>query len=652
MANFTDSLRKYFNIGFKSKAEKDVDKIFPLKDDPKKVDKQLNKGEIHSKIKDTFPSKVQTLFDWWISDTHITSDTWKNIFALFTDCEAMFMNSGIMSRAAEVTSDNTVPLDTNTQPLIVEAKRKQKKFILDFFDKINIYRYLRPTAASIIKYGNSGWVLSYDQTGISEVIPTNVFSIKNRLEFSPAKVQELMDKKNRFLSDYMSKSQRIEQLVSMITNKDNIESYFKKYLFGFVVGDYTLPPWRFLHFRNFDLESPFDPFGVPVFIYSLAPYMQLDAGMTMQVAMRGASFPKDVYKITMPASMPPSEKLSAAIEFSRDLQNSGINAVVKEKDGVGEVFITIDGLYEYTQETPNIDLGKVGDLEMLKDDLILSTLLPRYILDPNDGGFGDSGVAMVEKWKPFARTIYRIQSALLEQISQLVKIQMIYSKEFSLDEIDFILKMPYPESQTNEEIVRSQNDLLELSNNIIDTLSDKYMGGEPLPTDVKTDIYKKFLPYDDKIIDEWIKEIEKESGDVAEVKDNSDNSDDDKEDSNNSDDDNKDDIDKKSEQIRKGIIKNKWRMVEKTKGKQNLKEEIKDVIIDAKQGFLREGSLRGYHYYSSKNVMKDFPAEWLRKFEKEAVEKEGTLKKLDEEEFKVSAKKYKFKNEVKKRNNE
>lgn len=629
MANkFTDKLQKYFNLGFKKNAKRPSEMVFPLKDDPKKSDKSLNKGEIPAKIKEIFPSNVQGMFDWWMSDNHYSMESWKTITALFRDCDLMFMNNGIMSRAAEIMADEVVQVDTATQPILIEAKRKQKKFITEFFDKINIYNYLRPAALSIIKYGNAGWVLSYDDKGIDEIVPTNIYSLNERLEFSPFKIKEMMSKKNNFIYDYKSKVHRIDQLVNMITNKDNVASYFKNYLFGFVVGDYTLPPWRFLHFRNYDNESPFNPFGVPVFIYSLGPYMQLDAGMTLQVAARGASFPRDVYKITMPESMPPSEKLAAALEFSRELQNSGINAVVKEKNGVGEVFITIEGLYEYSQETPDIDLGKMGDLEMLRDDLILSTLLPRYMIDPNDGGFGDSGVAMVEKWKPFARSIYRIQSRILEQITQLVKIEMINSQEFALDEIDFILKMPYPESQTSDELIRSQTDLLNLSNEIIDALSDKFMGGEQLPNDVKKDIYKKFLPYDDNMLDQWLKTIEKNKDDNSDDKDN----------------DEKEVDESGRNKLSERKLLEIWHQKEKAIGKYNLKEQINNLIFDKKQSSLREGSLRGTHYYSSKNIVKEFSPEWLVQFRKEDVKNNriSLKEELENEEMEFKPKKYKF----------
>jgi hypothetical protein len=158
--------------------------------------------------------------------------------------------------------------------------------------------------------------------------------------------------------------------------------------------------------------------------------------MTMQMTSRGANFPRDVYKLTFPENLSPTEKLAKAQDFSMKLQNSGINAVPKEVLGVGEVIITIDGLYEYTQETPNMDLGAVGDLELLRNDVIASLFIPRNLIDSNDSGFGDSGVSLAEKFKVYARLVFRAQTLILEQIAQMDKIHMLYSGEFDPDDIE------------------------------------------------------------------------------------------------------------------------------------------------------------------------------------------------------------------------
>ena len=625
-----DRLKKFFNIDFStSNIAKPSDKIFPTKDkvDPKDVSKLLyDKSGNKLVAREIFPSKVQQLLDWWINDTHYSAESWKNRNALFKDCDLMFLNNPIMARAADSVADEIVQSDSGIQPVLVEAKRKQKKFILDFFDKINLYDYIRPCGLKIAKYGNDGWVLSFDDYGVDEIIPIKkISSITDRLEFSPYNVEEMIKKRNNFLLAYKNKINRIDQLIDMIVGKDNIASYHKDYLFGFVINDDVLPPWRFLHFRNCPDESPFSPFGVPPFIHSLAPYMQYDSAMTLQAAARGANFPREVYKLTLPKSLPPTEKLQKAIEFSRELQNSGINAVAKEKDGVGEVIISIEDLYTYEMESPDIDLGRIGDIEAMRDDLIISTYLPRNFLDPNDTAFGDSGVSLIEKSKPFGRFIFGKQSIILQNLSQLVKIHMIHSNEFSLNDIDFVLKMPYPESQTNSDLISSQSDQLRLATDIIDTLADKFMNGERLPLEVMRDIYTKFLPYGNEVIDTWLKNIEKNHT-VAGYTSNGDA------------------LDQEVNDARKSRLAEKWIKVER-----QFKEEIEDTIYDCKQNVLREGILGGRHFYSSRNKYMEFPAEMIREIDKKRLNKNITDNSAKLEEEMNNFKKYKFKKNKKKK---
>jgi len=612
---FLARVKSFFNIGYNRDANLQRDAVYPVKD----VIKKQADGERKTiaKVQDIFPSSVQMLMDFWQSDTHFTQQSWKSRQQMLQDCDLMFMNSPIMARAAELVADETVQADSATPIITIEAKRKVKQALLEFFDKVNIYDLIRPTALSIAKYGNAGWILSFDDTGINEIIPRSIYAVKERLEFSPYEVQEMMRNRNKFLYDYKSKITRINQLIDMITNKDNITSYYKDYLFGFVVDDYALPPWRFLHFRNYNIESPFKPFGVPLFIHSIAPYMQFDAAMTMQIAARGASFPKEVYSINLPAAMAPSEKLNLVVEFMRELQNSGINSVAKERDGVGEKIITIKDLFDYELQNPQMDLGRIGDIEALRDDLIISTMLPRNLLDPHEGGFGDSGISLIQKSKPFGRLIYRVQSIILQQITQLAKIHLIHTGEFSLDEIDFALSMPYPESQASEELIRSQNDMLSLANSVVDALSQRFMDNQPLPSQVLKDIYTKFLPYDDQTVEGWIKSIEKEKSASEEPED---------------------ELNQPAEEGEKQKLHEMWRAVESKVGKANLREQIEDLVFEKKQTLLREGRFQGNHFYSSKNRFLDFPAEILREWDAEEMEKGA-------EEFKY-LKRHKKKNKI------
>lgn len=588
-----EALRKFFKIGYKKTAEVPEEQLFALKK------KLLDSGKIEY-VKEVFSSETLRLFKWWLSATHDSIQSWKNRTDLWTDCNTMYLNCGIISRSVELIADEVTQADSNQPMLSVEAESKQKKYIEELIDRLSLTSYIRPTASDVVLFGNALWILSFDEKGVNEIIPTDITNLLDRLEFSPLEVEEQINKNNKFLSSYRQQIDRIDQLIKMIEDKDDMASHFKKYLFGFQVGEYVVPPWRCLHFRNLTTKSPFVPFGIPVFVHSIAPYRQYDAAMTLRMTARGASFPKDVYELNFPTIMNDTEKLYRAIEFLSELQNSGINGVPKEQNGIGEILITIRDLFDFRQQESNIDLGRIDDIEMLRDDLIISTQLPRNLLDPNDSSFGDSGVSLIEKWKPFARLVYRIQHMILEQISQLIKIDMIHSGEFAVDEIDFILKMPYPESQTHSDIISSQSDLLRLCGDIIQSISDNLLDGQAVPSDVIKNIYMKFLPYDDETIETWINKSEKSVS--------------------------KEEMD---ESVKK------WKKLTEAIGKRRLDERIDDIIFLEKQNNVsfREGVFAKSHHYSSINQDISFPAELIRKLDVNAMKsKAGTSKaKLNEQ---------------------
>jgi len=541
-------------------------------------------------------------------------------------------NSALISRAIELIADEVIQADSHEQPISIEAKPEVKKFIQDFFDKINIYSHLRATAVDVVQYGNAGWILSFDEKGVDAILPINIYDFKDRLEFSSYRVKQLIANNDKFFTSYKSKIDRIDQLTQMIENNDNISSYFKEYLFGYIIGDYAIPPWRFLHFRNFTTKSPFKPFGIPVYIHAVAPYRQFDSAMTLQIAARGARLPIDVYKLHFPGTMAPTEKLNKAQEFISSWQNSGINAVNKEEVGIGTTVVTIADLFDYEQKISNIDLGKIDDIDLLRDELIIATQLPRSLLDPKEAGFGDSGIGLIERWKPFARLVYRIQQSLLQQISELVKIHMIYSNKFSLEDMDFILSMPYPESMTNNDMINNQKDLLDLSNQIMQSLADKLTGGDvtAIPIDVVKSIYSKFLPYDDKIIVKWLNDVEKQKNAMSNQNNfNNDNFQDQP---------SEEVPEEEVEKTKKQLL---WEVAlrEKVGGKEKLFDFLDNFVYINKQKRLREGTLLNRHYYSSKIKNDSFPVELLQEIDKRIACNPEGKKQLKEE---VKVKKYVF----------
>lgn len=582
MSEKIKAFQKIFSIGFSKSGKTDKEKIFPAK-----VTRDPKTGEFKVQ-KEKLPTMMQFFWDYFIQKCHTNEENLQHRFSRYRDMDQAFYNSGLIGRSIKLVADEVVQSDTNRQPLMVEAPKKQKDFILELFEKTNIYSLLKSTAMNVIKYGDAGWGLSLSNKGVEEILPVKVFNITDRIEFTPQEVAEQLRINNSQLSN-LSSMFRVNQLIKSIQETENYASYLKSYLFGFQIGELVMPPWRFLHFRNFTTESPFFPFGMPLFVNSLAPYSQYDAAMTLQIAARGANFPREVLKIFMPNVSNPTEKMDFLAEFINMIENIGISKVEKESQGVGERIYTLDGVYEYQLEDPRIELGKMEDADMLREDIIASLGIPRNYIDPSDGGFGDSGVALAQKFKPFARMVFSIQQALMEQISQMCKIHMIQSNEFKLEDIDFRLSMPYPEEMADSEALRTQSDQIRLAQDLLQTLSDQFLAGDAMPDEVSKDILMKILPYDDVAMAKWFKDIKKHKKTL---------------------DDDADGYLDKDEQLES--TNQSWIKLENKMGKTKLREVIEEKVFNFKQKNMKEGVMHGEHYYSSKNRNRDFDPGFLR----------------------------------------
>jgi len=632
-----------------------LQRLFKIKVNPKATSKtqvvvprdNVIKGDDAKLIsKDSFTPQVQRLYEFWIT-TYFNREKFTERQNLWTEMENLYFNDAICARNTNIRSDEVVQADSNMQCIYVEGNQKQVDFILKFFDDIQIYTKIRNIAFDLFLFGNHAWVLGINgNRGIDEVIPVDIFSLTERLEFYPAELEQEFLKMSTYHSFFSQ--DRVSQLIDAITNKDNITSVHKKYLLGFLINNYVLPPWRVLHFRNETTRSPFSPFGVPGLIHSLAPHKQWDAAMTFQVLARAANFPIDKYSINLPNVIDDAEKFNVLLGFIEKIDNIGIRQAKKDDKNLGDRIFTIRDLFDFEQINSDIDIGKIADIDMLKDERIIASGLPRNIIDPNDSGFGDSGIALIQKWKELARSVFHQQHIILDNLTQLVKLQMIMTNFCSIDEFDFVLSMPFPESQTSSELITNQKDTMDLFTALVDGLSDKFMGGETLPTDLMKDILSQVMPYDQKRIDGWIDQIEKaqkekEKDDMAasgqdEFGDDSGydselkpiNKDDSESDSDEDIDTSTPDIsDFDVDSIDIGAGEEKEESKNKTvRFKENIKksklkfsEAIQNEFLKVRQKKLREGVLNQKHFYSSKNDYADFQVKTLREIDKNILNK-------------------------------
>jgi hypothetical protein len=463
-----------------------------------------------------FPTPIQKMLDKWSEITTYNLDKWEGRKDLVNDLLEMYYNSPIVSKAMNITVDEVLQADSNNQIIGVEGNKRQVDYINRRLDDWGISYKLRDIAFNIVLTGDYGLMPKIGKTGIEKVSTIEPLDLQDIFEFRPIDFADLdnpdvQNQNNNYLSRYKSVKQvnRIDELINAIKTNADISDAFDRHTLGYMIKDQVVPPWGFIHFRNFSSQSPFKPFGLPPFIHCLAPFRQLQLANQLQMSARASRFPIQRFKIKLPNIMMPTDKLEKAIEFINELDNSGFYSTKKETPGVGERLITIDELFEVDLLEYNIDLGRIDDIEALRDDLMNATLLPKSVVDPNVSGLGASGVSLVQQFKPFSRFVYGIQSVILEGLTKLIQIDMILSNSFSDDEMDFILTMPFPESQTDRELIGSQSDLIQLANTMLDILGQRFYGDPSavLPQDLVKSVLTQILPYDKNRLDDWIELI-------------------------------------------------------------------------------------------------------------------------------------------------
>lgn len=598
MSEKTNLFQRIFGLGINRKTYKPADRVFKTKEVPNDI------GGFDT-VREKFSPIVNSLFNYWVNNCYLDIAKYEGRKSLYLEMDSLWNNYPLIQRAMKMYADETIQADVNNQLIGVEStSEEQQQFILDFLTESGVEEYLWATALSIVKYGDAGWILSLGDRGVQKIVPISIHDLEARLEFTPYQVRQDLYSGGTIVNQMTQNFDRMRLLADSIAGVDEYMSYFDSYLFGFQIGNFIVPPWRFIHFRNYVTDSPFKPFGMPLFLHAIAPAKQLSAAMTLHMAARSASIPIEKYEINLPNPMPASEKLRAVLDFIRQLDNIGLRESTKEGAGIGERIITIKELFDFDQISPNIDLGNISELELLRDELVVATGIPRNMLDPNNGSFGNSGIALLTQFRPFARAVYQIQSIMLKQLTHLVKIHLIQSGRFSLDEVDFKLTMPYPESQVDGEVIRSQTDLLGLVGTILDTLQERLLGdsGGELPPEVIKQVFTQILPWDDSRIKNWVDK-------TLEVRSSS-----------KSDDENND-------LFREG------RKILKEIGQKPLENMIKTAIWEEKQKRFREGVSENRHFYSSRvNPNSEFDLSLFEKAQKQKLTKLQEELRLEETE--------------------
>ncbi len=458
-----------------------------------------------------FTTDVERLYKEWKGDLVGPEDI-KDRFQRYSDLDFMVENCGYVGLTVKLYSNETITPDESGNIIKISSRdKKVEAYIKDFFKRIGINRQvLENTAYDIAKFGDHFWIRSIDpKLGITDITPVDVKQVKNRIEFSVIDIlNKAYDKKQWTVS---SQNVQMADVVDAISDKVKDTDYassYKRYLFGFTLGEdesIVLPPWAVSHFRRFSSQSEFAPFGRPLLISSLSIFREYKSALNLLAMARIAKFPKEVFKIVFDENMTLTERVHAVNEARQEYMNLLSQDNGKEDISIGSSIWTIKDLFEYELVQNNMDLGDVADVELLLDELIASTLAPKGYIKSDT--WGDTGKALLQQSKLFAREVYTNQSAILSELTDLVKTQFVITGMFDKEDTEFELSLPFPNSEQAKDNIDMQKDTMDLANAVIDNLKTA-LAIDSIPTSVTKAIFKKYASIDHKDLDKWIKDIE------------------------------------------------------------------------------------------------------------------------------------------------
>jgi hypothetical protein len=501
--NFIKKMLSFFNIATTRRGVSSAEIPSPAERQKKSFDRP-------KAVK--LPTNVYKLWQWWLSETADSTQTLKDRMERYKDLSYMYYNNTVISMAIELYADETVQADAQAVVLQIFARKaKVKKYIEEFFEKIGITQnVLRNTAFDLALFGDAVWINITDSTnGITEIIPQDVMSLTERFEFNAVEYEkQIGDQRKRLYKNLYNRDQRLQNLAAIYNQnaKDDMSIHFRKHLFGYQFGEKIyLAPWNVTHFRRFSTQSEFYPYGRPLLINSIAPFRQLQASKNLMAMARVAKFPKEHYQVKTDDGMTAVEKWSATNEAREEYHNLGTEQTGKEDFGIGGQVWTPDDLIKFDLLENRMNIEDINDVEMLRDDMILGTRVPKGYLIVERASFGTSGQALLQQFKPFGRAVYTVQSCILQELIQLVKLQFAMTGDHPIDE-PFEITMNFPVIEESSDRLRVKSDTIRLANDVITNITSALglQRGEALPPEVVKDVFSKISFLDVEDVERWI----------------------------------------------------------------------------------------------------------------------------------------------------
>jgi hypothetical protein len=463
-------------------------------------------------LKTPLSDKLNKLVNAWMNETYDTYQELSERFKRLAELEFAIMNDPFLGMVVDLSADEATQIDVSDQLIKVECSNPEmKKRMYQLLDQWGITQNrVRAVMYSLAGYADAFWSCKITTKGVERINPIKIRQVIDRLEFNPIEVAVKLQarKANNVLTYVVNRDKRVQTMLQILDEEtpDTLADLFDYKLFGFVLTDeIVVPPWNIVHFRLTPEQSEFYPWGKPYLLKAIAPFKQANATMILQGLARIASFPITVYEVHVSPGMDETQQFEAINEVREEYDNLGVENTSGEVYSVNTKLWIPKDLITITVHSPNIDTSTIGDLELLQDRVVVASGVPKGFLVQEWGGFGNSGISLVQQHKPFARRVFTYQSAFLEGLNNLFRIHFAITGEFDYRE-PFVLSMNFPNEEMTDSKIATQRSTLELAKMIMDMLRELIASvDDPLPIEVIRDIMAKFSFLTPIDLRSWIK---------------------------------------------------------------------------------------------------------------------------------------------------
>lgn len=481
-----------------------------------------------------FPTSIQKAYEYFVSNMNLgIYQSNKFRFERYKDMKYAVTESAILNTAVQVYVSEAFSPKDNQKAITINAKDKkiEKLFYKWLVDVGVTDNFCRNVFYNLTVYGDNFWVNQIDLKdgkGITSLVSLDPFLVKDRLEFNVGVVnqQKQWSQSSMNLVNTYGSLKQIYDTLEKGGDLEDFSQFYKSYLMGYELkinaededGQkcYGVPPWAITHCRMFTTENDFFPFGKPPLLNAISQYKSYKTTQMLIDMLRVATFPREVVKIKNEENMDVFSRMQRVDEVRQFIDGITPKTNAKDDIAVGERIYTCDDLFDYDLIDPDIDMDKLGDLEMKESELVMSTGIPDSYLIPSQGA-GDLGGENAESLyylnKIFQRRCDSLRDAFLEGLEESFRMHLLLTDVADGDKTEFELSMPSNTEDWNDDKISRDSDFLTLATDILSNLG-QMVGldrGDKLPDSVIKDVLKRYMPIEPATLNKWIDELTKAS---------------------------------------------------------------------------------------------------------------------------------------------